>query len=243
VELSAYLEAQHLVGRHGFAAFDWAARDLVGAIDLTGHALEIGAGSGLLSLWLLHRGAASVTLLEPESDGGTTGVSARAQQHRRALGVPEDRWTLHPRRLQDFETDRRFGLIVARASINHLDEEACIRLHEDATARARYLVLFEKIRDLLTDGGSFVMSDCARVNYWDKVASRPSPWAPEIEWHKHQEPETWSRLLAEAGLGGIRRRWVHSFYRSRHFSPLISNRFAARCLASTFVISASRGSG
>jgi SAM-dependent methyltransferase len=239
--LEQYVNERRLYGRHGFRALDWQCRKLVdGADPAAGAALEIGAGEGLMSLWLLHAGAETVTSLEPEADGATGGVAARAGEHRRALGVPEERWEYLPDTLQSFTPEgRRYRLILSHSSVNHLDEEACMRILDDPAARARYVELFGKVRELLEPGGTFVLADVARENYWARLG-RSSPWAPEIEWEKHQEPETWCELLAEAGLVPSSRRWFHPYYRTRSVDKLLDNRIAARCLASGFVIHARR---
>jgi SAM-dependent methyltransferase len=240
--LPAYVNARGLFGRHGFEALDWQCRTLLddAADELAeGEALEIGAGEGLMSLWMLHAGARAVTSLEPEAAGATGGVAERAEAHRRALGLPEERWRYRPDTFQGFHRERGYRLILSHSSVNHLDEPACERLLEDAGARQRYVELFRKVRDLLEPGGIFVLADVARRNYWATLG-RPSPWAPEIEWHKHQEPETWCELLEEAGLEPIARKWYHPFYKARFIEPLLDNRVAARLLASNFVIRARR---
>ena len=240
--LSAYVDGRGLYGRRGFAALDWHCRTVLGdAVNQLpgGDALEIGAGEGMMSLWMLHAGARSVTSLEPEADGATSGVAARAEAHRRALGF-EERWDYRADTFQAFDAgDRRYRVILAHSSVNHLDEPACERLLDDGSARARYIELFGKVRDLLEPGGSFVLADVARENYWAKLGKQ-SPWAPEIEWEKHQEPETWAAILAEAGLEPVEQRWYHPFYGARHVGPLLDNRFAARLLASNFVVRARR---
>jgi SAM-dependent methyltransferase len=239
LDLSRYIDDQRLWGRHGFAALDWQCRELLGVSQLRGRVLEIGAGEGLMSLWMLHAGARSVTSLEPEAAGATDGVAARAEAHRRALNVAREEWDYRPDTLQTYTGEGGYSLILSHASVNHLDEEACVRLREDPAARARYVELFRKVRDLLEPGGLFVLADVARENYWAKVG-RKSPWAPEIEWEKHQEPMTWGDVLADAGLRTVSWSWFHPFYGTRRLAPLLRNRLAARLLASMFLLRARR---
>jgi hypothetical protein len=204
--LAAYVDGERLFGRHGAAALDDKCRRLFRRAPFAGgDALEIGAGSGLLSLWLLHHGARRVVSLEPESHGASSGALADARRHRQRLGL-SSRWDLVSRRFQEFATKRRFRLALSHASVNHLDEEACVRLHEDDAARATYRGLFTRLRDLLEPGGSAVLVDVGRKNLWPALGLA-SPWAPEIEWHKHQEPALWCQLLDEAGLTPIAVEW------------------------------------
>src|SRR5262249_44080009 len=155
----------------------------------------------------------------------------------RALAIAGDEWDYRPDTLQTYAGGGGYSLILSHASVNHLDEEACVRLGDDPAARARYVELFRKVRDLLEPGGLFVLADCARENYWARLG-RKSPWAPEIEWEKHQEPTTWQDVLADAGLQTASWSWFHPFYGTRKLAPLLNNRLAARCLASTFVLRA-----
>jgi SAM-dependent methyltransferase len=236
-DLPRYIDRQRLFGRHGFRALDWTGRSLVGSTPPGGDALEVGAGDGLISLWLLHAGARSVISLEPEGDGATHGSLAAAARHRQVLAIPETRWQVRNETLQAFDPGgRRFALILSKSSVNHLDEDACERILEDRRARDRYLDLFARLRDLLVPGGRLVLADCGRVNYWHVLLQRPSPWAPEVEWHKHQEPETWCDLARAVGLVPEVARFWHPFYATRFLGPLLSLRPAARALASYFVV-------
>jgi SAM-dependent methyltransferase len=241
-DFPAYADRLSLGGRHGFKALDWHNRGLLAGVPLAGaDVLDIGAGEGLLSLWMLHAGARSVVSLEPEAAGSTHGVGGRAAEHRRALGLSEARWSYRAETLQSYKADRKFGVIVSHASINHLDEDACVGLLTDAGAQARYRAIFRHIADLMTPGGHFVITDCGRENYWAR-AGWASPWSPEIEWHKHQEPETWARHLSDAGLTTVRLRWRHHFYRLRALTPFLETRMASRCIASSFALTVRRPS-
>lgn len=242
--LSRYIDEKGLFGRHGFPALDWhcssVLKPALGQV-LGSRALEIGAGSGLMSIWMLHAGARQVTSLEPEAAGATSGVARAAAEHRAALEIPPHRWDYRGETFQEFSDDGPFDIILSHSSINHLDEAACMQLGDSEPARERYLELFSKVRRLLAPGGHFIVSDCARINLWGRMG-RPSPWAPEIEWEKHQEPETWSELLGAAGLETVDSRWLHPFYGARRFEPITRQKLVARCLASYFVIGARRAS-
>ncbi len=240
MDLSTYVDQAGLFRRHGFAALERRGRALFGASPFREqHVLEIGAGDGLLSLWLLERGARSVVSLEPEAAGATTGVGARAAAHRERLGLAPERWEYRAETLQRYEADRAFGLVVSHSSVNHLDEPACEKLGYDDEARARYTHIFGRVKDLMVTGGHFVCADVGRHNLWG-THGWASPWAPEIEWHKHQEPETWCELMMQAGLTPISIRWQHPFYRLGPIGAVLQNKVMSRCLASQFSITARR---
>jgi SAM-dependent methyltransferase len=234
-------DGARLYGRNGHAALDYKANGLLADSPFKGKdVLEIGAGDGLLSLWLLQSGARSVVSLEPEADGSTEGAVGRALRLRERVGVDEDRWEIRSDTFQDYQGGgRAFGVILSFQSINHLDEPACMRLLEDPAARETYRRLFHKAHDLLVPDGRLVVADVGRVNMWARLGLA-SPWAPEIEWHKHQEPETWGEVMRAAGLEPIATRWNHPFYRLRFLGPLLTRRVASRCLGSQFQLTARR---
>jgi hypothetical protein len=61
-----------------------------------------------------------------------------------------------------------------------------------------------------------------------------------IEWHKHQSPKLWARLLAQAGFANPIIRW-NSFYTLRSGGRLLlGNRVAAYCLTSVFCLTMER---
>jgi hypothetical protein len=107
-------------------------------------------------------------------------------------------------------------------------------LESSVESQERYVALFARIRGWLRAGGYFIISDAGRVNYWDRMGLR-SPFARSIEWRKHQEPEVWARLLAEAGFHVEGLAW-HRFYPLRVLGAAAANRFVARLTTSQFVL-------
>jgi SAM-dependent methyltransferase len=95
--------------------------------------------------------------------------------------------------------DRRFDVVMMANSINHLDEQSCIRLAEDPSARAAYLSLLKEVYAALAPGGYLVITDCSRSNFFNDIGLK-SPLMKTIEWEKHQNPHTWDALLQEAGF-------------------------------------------
>jgi len=85
-----------------------------------------------------------------------------------------------------------FDVVALIASINHLDEEACARLHHDANARAAYRRIFRRIASLTRLGGRIIIADCTRHNFFAALGLT-NPLCRTIEWEKHQTPETWAR--------------------------------------------------
>ncbi|MBW1822196.1 MAG: class I SAM-dependent methyltransferase [Deltaproteobacteria bacterium] len=89
--------------------------------------LEIGAGEGLFSLWAVSNAVERAVLLEPEADGATKGVAGKFLKHRKALRIPDERLRLYPQTFQEYEGEKEsFDIVLSYASINHIDEPACI---------------------------------------------------------------------------------------------------------------------
>lgn len=196
--------------------------------------LDIGGGAGLLSFYAAAQGARSALCLEPEVDGSTPGVLEQIARLKQALG--RQNVEFKPVTLQAFEAEgEKFDVVVLHASINHLDEAACINLLREPQSRAAYRELFAKIFALSNKGAKLIISDCSRYNFFALLGLR-NPFVPTIEWHKHQAPQVWAELLAEVGFVNPRISW-RSFNRLGNFGRvLLANRFAAYFLESNFCL-------
>jgi SAM-dependent methyltransferase len=210
-------------------------------IDLTGTMLDVGAGDGMFSFYAACAGAARVVSLEPQVAGSAAGMNDTFERIASLLG--QDQVELVPQRLHDYEaTAESFDLLLLHASINHLDEDACTRLHYDPEAQDAYVDLFRKLAASAKPGAKLIVVDCARRNLWNDVGVK-NPIVPMIEWHKHQSPELWARLLTRAGFTNAQIRW-NSFNTLRSLGRLLlGNRVAAYCLTSSFCLTMDREVG
>jgi SAM-dependent methyltransferase len=213
-------------------------RQLFAGIDLRGKKLlDVGAGTGVHSFYAASAGAMRVVSLEPEAAGSSAGV--RAAFAGAAARLELDQVELVPQTIQEYDpAGEQFDVVLLHSSINHLDEDACVRLHHDPVARALYLGHFEKLAALAAPGATLIAVDCSRKNLFARVGK--NPLAPTIEWEKHQAPELWADLLQQAGFEHPRIRWL-SFNTLR--SPgrlLLGNRFAAYFLVSAFSLTVTR---
>lgn len=234
--LAAFIDQHRLYGRSGYKSLDFRCRQMYRDIGpLKGMTvLDIGGGSGFFSAWAIANGASKVVNLEPELDGSSSGMLSRFRSLQKLLPDWNGRLIGREKTLQGYDfSDGPFDLILSQSSINHLDEECCINLRNSATAREVYLGLFGRLRDVLKPGGWLVVSDATCTNYWNKLGLTP-PFAKSIEWHKHQEPETWSDLLQQTGFEPVNTRW-HLYYPLRHLGPLTANRMFARFTSSKFI--------
>ena len=123
--------------------------------------LDIGGGTGWISLFGACMGAKSVVCLEPEVDGSRKGalnklreVCANLPHHLRIIPKAV--------RFQEFDPgNETFDIVVSHGSINHLDEEACINLQHSADARATYSAIFQKLSELTATSGKLIIVDCS----------------------------------------------------------------------------------
>lgn len=212
---------------------------LFDGIDFRGKMmLDIGGGNGTFSFYAACAGAEKVICLEPEVAGSSTGMRAAFQQT--AAFLDQRKVQLVPHCLQDYEAgDGLFDIILLHASINHLNESACISLPRDREAQSSYKQLFGKLASLARPGATLLVVDCAQRNLFADLHMK-NPFMPMIEWHKHQSPQLWAELLAQAGFSNATIRW-NSFNTLR--TPgrlLLGNRAAAYCLASVFCLTMER---
>jgi SAM-dependent methyltransferase len=207
--------------------------------DLAGKTiLEIGAGTGLNAIYCAASGAARVVAIEPEAAGATDGAMHTFGQFAEAVDL-EGRVDYRPQRFDDFcrgYDGPPFDAILMSQVINHINEEATRRLHlpECENARDLYLHAFRQMKDLLGPGGLLVAADVGRRNFWHAVGLA-SPFAPTIEWDKHQQPRVWQTLLVESGFEPLDVRWLLPF-RLRRFGLRRLPGWASSFLDSYFVL-------
>lgn len=219
----------------GLVATDGAASaldDLFDGVEFAGRRmLDVGGGTGFFSFYAGCMGASEVVCLEPELDGSTAGVVRTFDRLRSEFpGVPV---RLDTRTIQAFSTTETFDIILLHSSVNHIDEAACIRLREDEGARDAYRHVFARIRDLASPGARLIVSDCTRYNFFPLIGMK-NPLRPTIEWHKHQEPAVWARLLGEVGFRNPRVTWEPIYRFGRPGTLLLRNRVAAFFLKGVF---------
>jgi SAM-dependent methyltransferase len=209
---------------------------IYGSVSFAGKkVLDIGGGDGLLSFYAIYRGADKAVCLEPESAGSSTGIKQRFNKVCTALGYA-DRALLLPVTFQDYDPSAdKFDIVISRNSINHLNEEACITLHQKYESRSIYVDIFRRLKSMLNPGAMVIICDCSRYNFF-QLLDLQNPLARTIEWHKHQDPALWIKLLKEAGFIQPAIRWSSFNSLGKFGQLLLGNKIAAYFLYSHFCL-------
>jgi hypothetical protein len=170
--------------------------------------------------------------LEPESAGSSAGMQDAFRTI--AAKLDAERASMLPITFQDYQPGPdKYDVILLHNSINHLDEGACIRLRQDPAARDIYKALFRKMYDMMNAPGWLIIADCTRYNFFNCLGMK-SPLMPTIEWHKHQRPKLWARLLEEVGFTDPRVAWTSINRLGAPGRLFLGNRLAAFFLLSHF---------
>jgi SAM-dependent methyltransferase len=208
---------------------------LFGEVDFTNkRVLDIGGGTGLYSFYAAARGARKVVCLEPEADGSSPGVVEKIRRLKQLLNNTNVEFK--PLTLQTFEPQgERFDVVLLHSSINHLDETACIHLLKERKFKTAYRELFARIFALSNEGARLIVCDCSRYNFFALLGLR-NPFAPTIEWHKHQAPRVWAELLESVGFVNPRISWRTFNRLGRWGDALLANPLAAYFLTSSFCL-------
>jgi SAM-dependent methyltransferase len=209
-------------------------RYLLPNIDLKGKRfLDIGGGTGTYSLYAACSGAREVVCLEPEAAGSSSGMQATFQRRVQQLGLQNV--VLVPTTFQAYQAEGTFDILFCHNAINHLDEEATISLHRSPAAQKIYLEIFHKMFHLCAPGGYLIIADASRHSLYGWLRIR-SPLTPTIEWHKHQPPQIWSRLLKRVGFRQVALRWRSPAFLGTIGQLLIGNRLVNFLLWAQFCL-------
>ncbi len=193
---------------HGFD-FPRFARQLFRNIDFRNKKLlEIGCGKGMLCLWAALHGASESVGLEPLAEGAFDSSECHRDFRTMARELSLSQAEILPNTVQDYEVENdHFDVVLSVASINHLDEKACMALLDSPAAVQTYESIFRRIALMMKVGGKLIIMDAARHNLFGDMGVR-NPITPNIEWFKHQQPEYWASLLSRCGFAEPHVTWA-----------------------------------
>jgi len=199
--------------------------------------LDVGGGKGLLTFYAAVNGAKKAVCLEPEQAGSRNGMTKGFHDLQREFKepLPVELMTLT---LQEYVNQAGIGLydvVVMHNSINHLDEEACIHLLKNETSYNRYVNIFKTVYRIMKKNSVLIVTDVGRNNFFNDVGVK-NILIPTIEWHKHQQPDTWISLLKEAGFKNPDVKWLTPNRLGRPGRFFMSNYFISYLTTSYFKI-------
>lgn len=208
---------------------------IFGNIDFKGkNVLEIGGGHGVFCFYASIRGARWVVNLEPEGAGSKTGYIDKFNLLKDALGV--NNVELIASTFQDYNPmNRKFDIILLYNSINHLDEEACIELKKNSSSWDSYKSIFSKIHLISNYDAKIIIGDCSNKNLFPLLGLK-NPIYKKIEWHKHQSPIVWTKLLKECGFCNPVISWTTFNSLGKLGKYLFGNKYISFFLISHFVL-------
>ena len=221
--------------RSGRATRYFFERQLYRDIDLRGkRMLDIGCGKGLQTLWAKAKGARAVTAMDPAGEGSRSnrvldnlGSSIAALDYE---GVVISESTF-----QAFEANgEKFDVALLSASINHLNEAACINLQESESSQNEFRKIFSQLLNLLNPNAVVIITDVSNRNFFGDIGLK-NPFSPTIEWHKHQPPSVWVELLQEVGFVNAEISWM-SPSQYFQFGIILQNAFCNYFRSSIFRI-------
>ncbi len=201
--------------------------------------LDIGGGNGIFSFYAACKGTNLSVVLEPLFEGSDKKTEDTFIKIKQSLFNSKE-VKLIRKTFQEYQPkDLKFDIILLHYSINHLDEDACIHLASDEKAQENYRKIFNKLFKISKPGTKLIITDCSNRNFFADLKIK-NPFAPTIEWEKHQPPEVWLKLLESSGFREPKIKWL-SFRQLRKFGKLfIGNRFMSYFLNSHFLLEMTR---
>jgi SAM-dependent methyltransferase len=198
--------------------------------------LEVGAGTGSMSIWLALNGAAHVMALEPEAAGASHGMAVEFERRIADLGLTN--LAFLPTRIDEAPVSPgAFDVVLSYNSVNHLYETRA-DLNRAPRDRECFVNIFRDLRQLLAPGGVAIIADCSRRNVFGEVGvTHPIAGQRSIEWALHQTPQTWVGVMGEAGFKRFDLHWYVP-YALRHVSVLADNALFAWLTLSHFTVRA-----
>lgn len=149
---------------------------LFNEIDFKGkNVLDIGGGIGIHSFYGSCMGAKKVICLEPELAGSSKGIKEKFSSINSELGLKNIYFIQET--FQEYEPSDIFDVVISHASINHLNEDACIKLKERKSAREEYKKYFRKLFQMTSPSSKLIICDCSNKNFFKFIGFK-NPFAP-----------------------------------------------------------------
>lgn len=200
--------------------------------------LDIGAGARTFSCYMAINGAKKVIGLEPEIEGSRNNYISKFEELKEKLNLKNV--FLKPLTFQSFDNDgEKFDLILLHHSINHLNENACINLKKSGESQEIYKEIFDRLYSISEDNADIIIADCSNKNFFSFLRLK-NPFAPTIEWHKHQSPKEWIKVLEKVGFKNFKIKWLAPSQLGKIGDFLFGNKICSFFIHSHFIIYAKK---
>ena len=181
---------------------------LFAGVPLAGaHVLEVGCGNGAWAIWAALHGAEKVVGIDPEAKGSSSGDFKTFQDSIETFGLKNKVFAYNYQLTELPPQQRPFDVVIMYDVINHLDENSVTALDREPAARSAYVLALQALRSYMRIGGWLIVADCARYNLWIRLGIACPFTRYMIEWEKHQNPQVWISLFAQAGFECFDMRW------------------------------------
>ncbi len=195
--------------------------------------LDLGGGNGIASFFALYQSSScNAWVVDPIAEGSNQLMTDQFNHMKESFG--KDRINYHRDFIDSLEEPNYFDIVLMHNSINHIGEDLIEKILTNQEEYSEYVERIKKITGRLKPGGTLVVADCGRNNFWDDVGLK-SPFAPTIEWKLHREPDTWKKMIEEAGLVHINTKWTARRELRSIGKTLLGNRLCSYLLGSHFV--------
>lgn len=164
--------------------------------------LEIGCGSGALSLYL-----ASVldvghldAIDEAEGEGNPVSILETLETTVHTLGLKNI--TVMKKDIMQFHPSEPYDIVVSNNAMHHVCEHGLLKW--DIRARKKYVEIFKHLKGLLKPEGVLLLREYSRYTIWQFLPGRYD----EVEWSLHPSKGEWLRVLRQAGYRNISHRYA-----------------------------------
>ena len=197
--------------------------------------LDIGGGSGWVSFYSALNGAKNAVCLEPSEDGSTKGSDLLFKKNKNKLNINSA--TLVQTKIEDYDSEKKFDIVIMNNSINHLVEGDCINLKSDSEMRMKVINIFKKVHNLTNNNATLVIVDYSKKHFFQKLGMTNHPLHPHTGFHDHETPEFWINLIEQYGYSFKSIDWVTPNSLKIFGKTFLNNYIIANFLAFPFKIS------